>query len=72
MNSEETTVAIGGLKVHIYGLETLRLEIPVTGLFLLHGRCGDHSEFKNTIARLNLKFLNLREDLKRQLLNALC
>ena len=58
---------IGGLKVYIYGISTLKEGIPVTVLFLLHGRYGAHTDFGNSVILTELLEKNFRPDVKQQL-----
>ena len=60
---------VGGLNVYIHGLSTLQPEIPVTVLFLLHGRLGSHTDFGNSgsLEEHRLRCVNTRENLKQQL-----
>jgi len=67
MSSQPATYNIGGLQTHIYGLSTLRAGLPVTILFLLHGRGYIHTAFAPFISEFDLTALNARADAKRQL-----
>jgi hypothetical protein len=58
---------ISGLQVHIHGLDTLRPDIPVTVLFLLHGRLGSQADFSDGSSLGDLSRVNERPNLKRQL-----
>jgi predicted esterase len=62
MSSLTTKYNIGGLEVHVYGLSTLRPKSPVTVLFLLHGRGGDHTSFGPLIGAFHLPSLNAQAE----------
>jgi len=63
----ETKLIIGGMEVFVYGLDTVKTEIPRVMLFLLHGRGGTHADFDEFIKFLDLRSIN-RSRVKRQLL----
>jgi hypothetical protein len=65
--SEPTLYSIGGLRVHIHGLSTLIKTVPVTVLFLIHGRLGSEADFLCFVTILDIPTLNARPDRKRQL-----